>query len=87
MDGLLNSIMSSLFGQGSSFGADGLMGILGSEGFANLLKGGASLMSGMQMGDMLDFQKDLASKADARTNILFNQDQQDRDAAKNLDFG
>ena len=72
---------------GENFGKDGLMGILGSEGFANLIKGGTSLYNGMQMGDMLDFQKGLATKADQRTDTLFQQDQEDRDALKNLDFG
>ena len=62
------------------------MGALGSEGFANLIKGGTSLYNGMQMGDMLDFQKNLATKADQRTDTLFQQDQEDRKAMNDLEF-
>ncbi len=83
----MEGLMKALFGKGFDFGQEGIMGMLGSEGFSSLLKGGADLMTGLQTGDMLDFQKDLASKADARTDTLFNQDQEDREYRQNLNFG
>ncbi len=82
----MDNILSALFGKGFDFNKEGLMGILGSEGFANLLKGGTSLYNGMKMGDMLDFQKNLAQKAEGRTNRLFQNDMEDRDALKNIQF-
>jgi hypothetical protein len=78
--GMMDSIMK-LMGPDSS-----LMKMLGSEGMANLIKGGTSLFNGMQMGDMLDFQKNLATKADQRTDTLFQQDQKDRQALNDLEF-
>ena len=80
--GGLMSALSSLFGADS-----GLMKILGSEGMKNLIAGGSALYSASQTGDMLDFQKGLATKADARTDKLFQQDQEDRDALNDLEFG
>lgn len=62
------------------------MKLLGSEGFGNLIKGGTALYGGMQAGDMMDFQKSLANKSEARTETLFQQDQEDRERNKNLDF-
>lgn len=68
-------------------GEGGLGNFLGSEMFGNLIKGGSALMGGMQAGDMMDFQKDLMGNAENRTNTLFEQDQEDRERDKNLDFG
>ena len=65
--GGIMSSLSSLFGPDSQ-----LMKILGSEGMANLITGGSALMEGLQTGDMLDFQKNLATKADARTEGLYD---------------
>ena len=81
----LDSILQSLFGEG--FKDMGIMDMLGSEGMKNIITGGTALMNGMQTGDMLDFQKGLATKADARTDKLFAQDQEDKEALNNLDFG
>ena len=67
-----SGIMSSLT---SLFGPDSpLMNILGSEGMKNLITGGLGLKNGLEMGDMLDFQKNLAVKADARTEQIFDRD-------------
>jgi len=68
MENLLGSLMK-LFGNNSDF-----MKMLGSEGFKNLIAGGTALYQGSQMGDMLDFQKSLATKADQRTEALFQND-------------
>ena len=75
----MDALLKALFGNGfdfaaNGFGEKGIMGMLGSEGFSNLLSGGSSLMQGLQTGDLLDFQKDLATKADARSAALFKED-------------
>jgi hypothetical protein len=51
-----------------------LMSIMGSEGMKNLISGGMGLANGLQMGDMLDFQKNLAMNAEERTEETFNRD-------------
>ena len=79
--------MKAIFGSGGlDFGKQGIMGTLGSEGFSNLLKGGMSIYNGMQMGDMLDFQKGMAKNADRRTESLFQQDKREQEALNNLNF-
>ena len=65
---------------------EALMSFLGSEAFSNLIAGGAAAFQANATGDMLDFQKGLANKSEKRTETLFNQDQQDRDAMNDLDF-
>ncbi len=87
MAGLMDTLVSSLFGEGFDFGKEGIMGMLGSEGFKNLLAGGKSLYDANQTGNMLDFQKGLATKADARTEKLFQRDEQEQEALNNLNFG
>ncbi len=87
MAGLMDTIVSSLFGEGFDFGKEGLMGMLGGEGFKNLLSGGTGLYKAGQAGDMLDFQKGLATKAETRTDKLFQQDQDEQEALNNLNFG
>ena len=66
---------------------DSLFNLLGQDGFKNLLSGGTSLFNAFQQSNALNFQKDWAKKADARTDILFGQDQEDRLALNNLNFG
>ncbi len=78
--GLLDS-MAQLFGPDSEF-----MKMIGSEGMKNLIAGGTGLMQGMQVNDMLDFQKGLATDAAAKTDVLFQQDQEDRQKNKDLNF-
>ena len=80
----LTKLMTSLFGAEAMKG--GLGGILGSESMGNLIKGGTSLYNANQMGDSLDFQKDLATNAEARTDLLFDQDQETRERRQNLKF-
>jgi len=82
MDGLLKS----LFGESFKMGSDGIMGMLGNEGVSNLIKGIGTGMNMFQTGDMMDFQKGLANKADARTQGLYDRDQREQDALNNLDF-
>ena len=76
------------FGKGASSGGmmGSLMELLGGDAFKNLLSGGTSMFNAFQQNDALNFQKDLAKKADARTDILFGQDQEDRNAINNLEF-
>lgn len=78
--GALKSLMD-LFGKNSN-----LMDILGSEGFSNMIQGVTAFHQGNKMGDMMDFQKGLATNAEDRTDTLFKQDQEDRERNKNLDF-
>lgn len=62
------------------------MKMLGSEGFGNLIKGVGAGANILQTGDMMDFQKGLANKSEMRTDTMFQQDQEDRERNKNLDF-
>jgi len=78
--------MKMIMGKDFNFSNKGLMGILGNEGFGNLLDGGMKLYNGMQMGDMLDFQKGMAKNADRRTESLFQQDKREQEALNNLNF-
>ncbi len=83
--------LTKLFGDlAGSFGKDGmmsgLMDMLGSEGMSNLMKGGTALYGGMQAGDMMDFNKSMATKADARQDTLMGNLEEDRARDKNLDF-
>jgi len=82
----MNELLQALFGKNFNIGQNGILGALGSEGFSNLLQGGMSLYNGMQMGDMLDFQKNLANDAQIKSNLLFDQDQEDRQRRKDLNF-
>ena len=75
------SSLMDLFGPNSD-----LMSMLGSEGMKNLISGGTALWQGMETKDMLDFQKGLAQNAQAKTDTLFQQDQEDRQRRKDLNF-
>ncbi len=79
---MFEKIMSTLFGEGfnlaDSFGKEGIMGMLGSEGTKNLFSGVTGLMDVNQTGDLMDFQKKFAKKADARTERSLAMDEEDR---------
>ncbi len=79
----IGSLLGSLFGEGSM---KGIGDFLGGDIFKNLMSGGTALYGANQMGDMMDFQKDMAVNADNRTQTLFENDQEDREFNKNLDF-
>lgn len=83
MEGIL-----SLFGNTAAQSGvmQNLMKLLGNEGFAKLLGAGIQGYGAYKTGNMLDFQKNLMKKADQRQDILFAQDQEDRQRNKNLDF-
>ena len=83
----MEGLLSALFGKSFDFGKEGIMGMLGSEEMKNLISGGMGLYQANQTGDMLDFQKNMATKADARTQTLFDQDQDEQEALNNLNFG
>ncbi len=70
----------------TDFSMKGLMELLGNEGFANLIKGGTGLWQGMQMGDMLDFQKDQANIANQRQDLLFKDYEEDRANKQNVNY-
>ena len=84
---MFDKLIQSLFGEGMSLGKDGIMGILGSDQMANIVKGITSWQSGQQMGDMLNMQKDLAYKAEGRTEQLFQDDQEARKRRRDINFG
>ena len=99
MGEFLTKLFGSAAGEGIKgvtgiLGSQGFMDLLGSEGFKNLLEGGSGLMQANMLGDSLDFQKDLATKADARTGEVFNREMEKDDnrmeafdeGAKLLDF-
>ena len=74
-----------MFSKGGAM--SGVMDMIGGEGFANLIKGGSALYGGMQAGDMMDFNQTMATKADARQDVLMGNLEEDRQRDKNLDFG
>lgn len=87
MNELFGSLGKLLGITGANGGPAGFADILGSDVFKNLLGGGLAVKGIMDTNEMMDFNKDLATKADARTQTLFQQDQEDRNALKSLDFG
>lgn len=87
MGDLLGSLGKLLGITGANGGPAGLGDILGSDVFKNLFAGGMALKDSFQTDDMMDFSKSLATKQDARTQTLFDQDQEDREKLQNLDFG
>ena len=86
MGELFGSIGKLLGIAGQNGAPAGLSDILGSDVFKNLFAGGMALNNSMQTNDLMDFQKKLATNADTRAQTLFNQDQEDRDSLKRLDF-
>jgi len=82
----MEGLMSTLFGKTFDFGKDGIMGMLGNEGMANLIKGIGTGVNAFQTNDLMNFQKGLATKADDRTQSLFDRDNREQDALNNLDF-
>ncbi len=82
---MLAKLMSSIFGEGfdmtkmfDSFGPDGagggIMDFLGSDLAKNALSGGLAWNQSNQMGDMMDFNKTMATNADNRNQSAFDYD-------------
>ena len=63
-----------------------LLGFLGKEGIGNLLKTGVNLYSANQAGNQMDFQNQILKDDQRKNNILFDQQQADREALQNIDF-
>jgi len=81
-----NAAGSMVANQVGNFSLDSLMNLIGSDGFKNIMQGGLGLYQGIQNKDMLDFQKQLATKTDARNDVLFQNQQDDRERNQNLKF-
>jgi len=73
----MGDFMSKLFG-GDSF--------LGSDAFKNMAGLGTNVWQGMQMGDMMNFQKDMANQSMGMQQQAFDANMEDRDKAANLDW-
>lgn len=65
---------------------DQLLNLFGKEGFANLLKTGLDLYSINQAGNQMDFQNQITKDNQRKSNILFDQQQKDDEARRNIDF-
>ena len=63
-----------------------LIGFLGKEGIGDLMKTGVNLYSANQAGQQNDFNNAIATDNQRKNNILFDQQQSDRDALQNIDF-
>lgn len=63
-----------------------LLSFLGKEGIGNLLKTGVNLYSASQAGDQMDFNNSIVKDDQRKNNILFDQQQADREALQNIDF-
>lgn len=63
-----------------------LLSFLGKEGIGDLLKTGVSLYSANQAGNQMDFQNEITRENQRKNNILFEQQQKDREALQNIDF-
>ena len=63
-----------------------LLGFLGKQGIGDLLKTGVSLYSANQAGNQMDFNNSIATDNQRKNNILFDQQQADREALQNIDF-
>lgn len=63
-----------------------LLGFLGKEGIGNLLKTGVSLYQANQAGNQMDFENAITKENQRKQNILFDQQQKDREAMQNIDF-
>ena len=63
-----------------------LLSFLGKEGIGDLLKTGVSLYSANQAGNQMDFQNEITKENQRKNNILFEQQQKDREALQNIDF-
>jgi len=100
--GILGDLAKTLLGDNfdltkifDSFGADGanggFMDFLGSDLAKNALAGGLAFNQNHELGDMMDFNKTMATRADARTQSIFDTEMQnnkeDRDIIKGIDFG
>jgi hypothetical protein len=64
----------------------GVTDMFGNEGFKNLLGGGLGIYNAMQAGDLMDFQKDMMGRNEARSADVFQREKEDEEARKALDF-
>ena len=75
---------------GKLFGNEGLgalfKGGLGGDAFKNAAGLGMNLWQGMQQNDMMKFQKGLAQKSFNMQKDIFDENKDDRERRKNLDF-
>ena len=69
--------LSSLFGKGS---------FLGSDAFKNMAGLGTNVWQGMQMGDMMDYQKNMATQSMNMQQQAFDMNKEDRQKAEDLDW-
>jgi len=79
----LSGMMTDLLGEG---GMSKMMEFMGGDVMKNMIAGGTALSNSMQTGDLMDFQKGLATNADNRTQTMFDQDQETAERRRNLDF-
>lgn len=63
-----------------------LMSFLGKEGIGDLLKTGVSLYSANEASNQNSFNNAIATDNQRKNNILFDQQQKDRDALQQIDF-
>lgn len=89
------STLSSFMSNGVGSGLSNLLGsevmtklfdTLGSKGFASLVQGLGAYKGIQQTGDMMDFTKNLATKQEARTQKLFQDDQEDQAIMDSIDY-
>ena len=72
----LNKLLSSI----------GIEGGLGGDMFKNLVGMGTDIWKGLQAGDMMDFNKDMANKSMGMQEDVFAMNKEDREKNENLDF-
>ena len=82
MEGIINSL-TNLIG---SEGVQSIFKTLGSEGFANIIKGGTAWKMAGETSDFMDLQKDFMKASENRTQTTFNDYQTDRTARQNIDW-
>ena len=80
---MLEKLLGSIMGSG---GKGGLMGMLGSDAFKNVAGLGTNIWQGMQQNDMMKFQQGLAQKSFNMQKDIFDENKDDRERRKNLDF-
>ncbi len=80
--GAIGEFLSSL-GLGSM--TDGKFA-LNTDALGSLMGGAGSIWSGMQAGDMMDFNQDMAKKSMNMQQDVFNMNKEDREKNQNLDF-
>ena len=82
----MEGLLKALFGESFKMGTDGIMGALGNEGVANLIKGIGTGVNMYQNNKAMDFQEGLATKAESRTQKMFDNNERESARLRNLDF-